>query len=31
MNCDANKSIQCSVISCAHHCGDKDYCSLKEI
>ena len=24
-------AVPCSVISCAHHCGDKDYCSLKEI
>ena len=31
MNGNVNQSIQCSVISCAHHCGDKDYCSLKEI
>ncbi len=26
-----NQAIQCSVVSCAHHCGDKDYCSLRAI
>ncbi len=28
---NANQSIQCSVASCAHHCGDKNYCSLRAI
>ena len=31
MNNNANPSIKCSVISCTHHCSDKDYCSLNEI
>ena len=26
-----NPSIQCSVTSCAHHCQEKQYCSLPEI
>ena len=30
-NCNANKSIRCTVQQCAHHCGDKDYCSLDSI
>lgn len=29
MNNEANKSIKCSVVSCRHHCNDKDYCSLE--
>lgn len=28
---NANESIQCSVSSCAHHCQDKNYCSLQAI
>ena len=31
MNVNANESIQCSVTSCAHHCGDRNYCSLNAI
>jgi len=31
MNQNVNPSIQCSVSSCSHHCGDKNYCSLHEI
>ena len=27
----ANNSIKCSVSSCAHHCDDKNYCTLHEI
>lgn len=27
----ANNSIKCSVTSCAHHCHDKNYCTLGEI
>lgn len=26
-----NKSIECTVVQCANHCGDKDYCSLDKI
>lgn len=28
---NANKSIQCMVTSCRHHCSDVDYCSLDSI
>ncbi len=31
MNCHANKSIECTVQQCAHHCGDANYCSLERI
>jgi len=31
MNENANKSIQCSVTSCEHHCENVDYCSLNTI
>ena len=31
MNCHANKSIECTVVSCANHCGDANYCSLDKI
>ncbi|MBQ1264308.1 MAG: DUF1540 domain-containing protein [Oscillospiraceae bacterium] len=31
MNCKANKSIECSVVSCSHHCGTQNYCSLDHI
>lgn len=27
-NCNANKSIECSVYQCANHCNDAGYCSL---
>ena len=27
----ANRSIQCSVSSCAYHCGGENYCTLNEI
>ena len=28
-SCDkANKSIECTVTQCAHHCNDVNYCSL---
>ena len=27
----ANKSIECTVTQCAHHCKGKNYCSLKTI
>ena len=30
-NCKANKSIECSVTSCNHHCGTQNYCSLDRI
>lgn len=28
---NANPSIECSVTSCAHHCNDRQYCSLNTI
>ena len=31
MNCHANKSIECTVQTCAHHCGKENYCSLERI
>lgn len=31
MNENPNKSIQCSVTSCKHHCTGVDYCSLNSI
>ena len=31
MNDKANQSIQCSVVSCAHHCQDQQYCGLDSI
>ena len=31
MNCHANKSIECTVQQCAHHCQDANYCSLERI
>ena len=24
----ANKSIECTVSQCAHHCGEQNYCTL---
>lgn len=27
-NCQANRSIQCTVTNCKHHCGSEQYCSL---
>ena len=27
----ANKCIECSVVSCAHHCAGENYCSLNKI
>ncbi len=27
----ANECIRCTVQNCKHHCGSKDYCSLKSI
>lgn len=29
--CHANKSIQCTVSQCKHHCGEENYCSLDKI
>ena len=26
-----NKSIECTVDQCQHHCGDENYCSLEKI
>lgn len=31
MNCHANKSIECTVRQCAHHCENENYCSLDRI
>lgn len=31
MNCNANKSIECTVKQCAHHCDEANYCSLERI
>jgi len=31
MNNHANKSIECTVRSCAHHCENENYCSLDRI
>ena len=31
MNCHANKSIECTVSQCAHHCDSANYCSLDKI
>ena len=31
MNCNANKSIECTVHQCAHHCNEANYCSLERI
>lgn len=33
MNChnSANRSIQCTVSQCKHHCGEENYCSLERI
>ena len=31
MNSKANKSIECTVSQCAHHCDLENYCSLNEI
>lgn len=31
MNCHANKSIECTVQQCAHHCGQENFCSLERI
>ena len=31
MNHTPNESIKCTVNSCAHHCQDKNYCSLSAI
>ena len=31
MNCHANKSIECTVQQCAHHCNEQNYCSLDRI
>ena len=30
-NCNANRSIQCSVTQCKHHCDTENYCSLEQI
>ena len=31
MNCHANKSIECTVKQCVHHCDEDNYCSLDSI
>ena len=30
-SCNANRSIECTVSQCAHHCGTENYCSLNKI
>ncbi len=30
-NCNANKSIGCTVQQCAHHCSESNHCSLEKI
>ena len=30
-NCNANRSIQCTVTQCKHHCDTETYCSLEQI
>ena len=30
-HCKANKCIECNVVSCGHHCGGENYCSLDKI
>ena len=29
--CNWNRSIQCTVTQCKHHCGSENYCSLDQI
>ena len=31
MTGNKNKSIECSVSQCRHHCGSEDYCTLSSI
>ena len=31
MNCHANKTIECTVHQCTHHCDSENYCSLDRI
>lgn len=30
-HCNANKSVECSVVSCKNHCGSQNFCSLDQI
>lgn len=30
-NSNANRSIECVVTNCTHHCGNQDFCSLDAI
>ena len=30
-HCGVNRSIQCTVTQCKHHCGQENYCSLDRI
>ena len=30
-NCNANRSIACTVHQCAHHCQGENFCSLNQI
>ena len=30
-SCHVNRSIQCTVTNCEHHCQSEQYCSLPEI
>ncbi len=29
--CKPNRSIECTVVQCANHCGYQDYCALDKI
>ncbi len=29
--CKPNRSIECTVVQCANHCGWQDFCSLDKI
>ena len=30
-NCKANKSIECHVTQCGHHCAGENFCSLDRV
>lgn len=30
-NCNANRSIQCTVDSCKNHCGTEQFCTLDKV
>ena len=31
MGCQENRSIQCTVQQCRHHCGSENYCTLNSV